>query len=288
MTSVMESHISNVVGHFKGKCYAWDVVNEALEDNGTYRQNPFLRALGDSYFAAAFKKAAATDPAAKLYYNDYNLEYFPVKADGAVRIAKLVQAAGGPIHGIGLQAHMTVGRTPTRENLTWTLNKYTALGLDVAYTELDVRIKTMPSNATTLQAQAKEYEAIVGSCLDVPRCVGITVWGFGDSHSWIPSTFPGAGDSNLYDKQARPKPAYSSVSALLASASGKRPPWGSTPATTLVTSAKPTTATSATSAKPTASSATAAPPAPPAPTSVSSATTEAPAATPAAPTEAAA
>jgi endo-1,4-beta-xylanase len=74
MTSVMESHISNVVSHFKGKCYAWDVVNEALEDNGSYRQNPFLKALGDSYFAAAFKKAAATDPDAKLYYNDYNLE----------------------------------------------------------------------------------------------------------------------------------------------------------------------------------------------------------------------
>jgi len=242
MTSVMESHISNVMTHFKGKCYAWDVVNEALEDNGTYRQNPFLKALGDSYFAMAFKKAAATDPGTKLYYNDYNLEYFPVKADGAVRIAKLVQAAGVPIHGIGLQAHMSVGRTPTRENLTWTLNKYTALGLDVAYTELDVRIKTMPSNATTLQAQAKEYEWIVGSCLDVPRCVGVTVWGFGDAHSWIPSTFPGAGDSNLFDKQSRPKPAYSSVSALLASASGKRPPWGSTPATTLATTVASATA----------------------------------------------
>lgn len=164
-----------------------------------------------------------------------NLEYFPAKADGAVRIAKLVQAAGVPIHGVGLQAHMTVGRTPTRENLTWTLNKYTALGLDVAYTELDIRIKPLPSNASSLQAQAKEYEAIVGSCLDVPRCVGITVWGYGDSHSWIPQTFPGAGDSCLYDKNSKPKPAFSSVSALLASASGKRPPWGAAPTTTLVT-----------------------------------------------------
>ena len=70
MTAVMQTHISNVMGHFKGKCYAWDVVNEALEDNGTYRNNPFLKALGDSYFALSFKLAAAADPSAKLYYND--------------------------------------------------------------------------------------------------------------------------------------------------------------------------------------------------------------------------
>lgn len=70
MTSVMQTHISNVMGHFKGKCYAWDVVNEALEDDGTYRNNPFMKALGDSHFAMAFKFAAAADPGAKLYYND--------------------------------------------------------------------------------------------------------------------------------------------------------------------------------------------------------------------------
>ncbi|KAL8299278.1 hypothetical protein RB593_009259 [Gaeumannomyces tritici] len=233
LTDVINSHISNVMGHFKGKCYAWDVVNEALEDNGSYRNSVFYRVLGDSYFALAFKQAAATDPGAKLYYNDYNLEYFPAKADGAVRIAKLVQAAGARIDGVGLQAHMTVGRTPARANLTWTLGKYTALGLDVAYTELDVRIDPLPSTAGSLAAQGREYEAVVGSCLDVPRCVGITVWGFGDAHSWVPGTFRGTGDANLYDKQARPKPAYSSVSAVLAKASGKRPAWGSKPATTV-------------------------------------------------------
>ncbi|KAK3379134.1 glycoside hydrolase superfamily [Lasiosphaeria ovina] len=243
MTAVMQSHISNVMGHFKGKCYAWDVVNEALEDDGSYRNNPFLKALGDSYFAVAFKFAAAADPSAKLYYNDYNLEYFPVKADGAVRIVKLVQAAGVPIHGVGLQAHMTVGRTPSRENLTWTLNKYVALDLDVAYTELDIRIKPLPSNSSSLQAQAKEYEAMVGSCLDVPRCVGITLWGFGDSHSWIPQTFSNAGDSCLFDKNSKPKPAFSSVSALLASASGKRAPWNTAASTTMVTATKPAAAT---------------------------------------------
>jgi endo-1,4-beta-xylanase len=144
---------------------------------------------------------------------------------------------------------MTVGRTPSRENLTWTLNKYVALGLDVAYTELDVRIKGLPSNSSSLQAQAKEYEGLVGSCLDVPRCVGITVWGFGDAHSWIPQTFPGAGDSCLFDKNSRPKPAFSSVvSALLASASGKRPPWNTAASSTtmmMITATKPAAAAAA-------------------------------------------
>jgi len=176
-----------------------------------------------------------------------NLEYFTVKSDGAVRIAKLVQAAGVPIHGIGLQGHMTVGRTPSRENLTATLNKFVALGLDVAYTELDIRIKPLPSTSTSLEAQAKEYENMVGSCIDVPRCVGVTVWGFGDGHSWIPSTFPGAGDSNLYDKSSKPKPAYSSVSALLASASGKRPAWN-TAASANGATATPTTIVTTTKA----------------------------------------
>src|SRR3569833_977802 len=178
-----------------------------------------------------------------------NLEYFPVKADGAVRIAKLVQAAGLPIHGIGLQAHMTVGRTPSRENLTWTLNKYVALGLDVAYTELDVRLKPLPSNASSLEAQAKEFTYIVGSCLDGPRCVGVTVWGIGDGHSWIPQTFPGAGYAYLYDKSSKPKPAYSSVSALLASASGQRPPW--TPAASTAPAAGTTATATAVKAVPT-------------------------------------
>jgi endo-1,4-beta-xylanase len=70
MTTVIESHISNVVGHFKGKCYAWDVVNEALNEDGTFRDVVFYRILGDSYFPISFKAAAAADPKTKLYYND--------------------------------------------------------------------------------------------------------------------------------------------------------------------------------------------------------------------------
>jgi endo-1,4-beta-xylanase len=156
-----------------------------------------------------------------------------------VNIVKIIQDAGAKIDGVGFQAHMSVGRTPSRANLTWTLNKFTALGVDVALTELDVRIKTMPSNATTLEAQAQEYTWLVGACLDVARCVGITVWSFGDAHSWIPGTFPGAGDANLYDMNVQPKPALKSVEALLASASGKRAPWPTATATATIVTPTP-------------------------------------------------
>jgi endo-1,4-beta-xylanase len=173
-------------------------------------------------FAIAFKAAAAADPDAKLYYNDYNLETSSSKAAGAVRIVKLVQAAGARIDGVGLQAHLIVGQTPSRAALTSRLTQFTDLGVDVAYTELDVRVSKVPSSSSDLQQQGKDYVSVVGSCLDVPRCVGVTVWGFGDSHSWVPGTFSGAGEACLYDKNVNPKPAYTSISALLASASGKR------------------------------------------------------------------
>jgi endo-1,4-beta-xylanase len=164
------------------------------------------------------------------------MEFNPVKADAAVRLAKMIQDSGAPIHGMGFQGHITLGQTPSRENLTWTLNKFTALGLDVAYTELDLRVGPRGTAVTpaSLEAQAKEYGAVVGSCLDVPKCVGVTVWGFGDARSWITYSSP-----DLFDKNNQPKPAYSTVSALLASASGKRPPWNtaSMAATTTATQA---------------------------------------------------
>lgn len=117
---------------------------------------------------------------------------------------------------------MIVGQTPSRAALAATLNQFTALNVDVAYTELDVRVSKVPATSSNLQQQAKDYVSVVGSCLDVPRCVGVTVWGFADSHSWVPGTFSGAGEACLYNSQVQPKPAFTSVSALLASASGKR------------------------------------------------------------------
>lgn len=178
--------------------------------------------LGTDFIPISFAAAAAADPAAKLYYNDFNLETSKAKADGAVRIVQLLQAAKVRIDGLGFQAHLDVGRTPNQTALTATLNRFAALGLEVAYTELDISHTKLPATAAALQQQAKDYVSVVGSCLAVARCVGVVVWEFTDKYSWIPSTFPGKGDACLYDANFTKKPAYTSVSSFLAAAAATR------------------------------------------------------------------
>ena len=206
------------MGHFKGNCYSWDVVNEALNDNGTFRDSVFFQTLGTEYIPISFAAAAAADPGAKLYYNDFNLETIPAKTDAAVEIVKLVQAAEIRIDGLGFQAHLDVGGTPNAARLTATLNRFVSLGLEVAYTELDIAHTQLPPNPPALQQQAADYVSVVTSCLAVDKCVGIVAWQFTDKYSWVPSTFPGKGDACLYDANFTKKPAYTSVSSLLAAA----------------------------------------------------------------------
>ncbi|KAI3392061.1 hypothetical protein diail_6290 [Diaporthe ilicicola] len=245
LTAAIQAHIASEVGHYKGKCYAWDVVNEALADDGTYRTSVFYNTMGTSYIPIAFTAAAAADPAAKLYYNDYNIEYAGSKATAAVNLIKLVQAAGAKIDGVGLQGHFIVGSTPSASALTSQLNTFVALGLEVAYTEVDVRFSSLPETASGLAQQATDYGSVVSACLAVSKCVGITVWDFDDKYSWIPSTFSGQGDACLYWANLTTKPAYDTVQKLLASAAGTTLPTSTAAATTLSTSSATRTSTSA-------------------------------------------
>lgn len=201
--------------HYAAQCYAWDVVNEALNENGTFRSSVFLSTLGPDYIPLSFSVAAAADPRAKLYYNDFNLETTPAKADGAVGIVKLVQDAGVKIDGVGFQAHLNVGQTPSRAQLAATLGRFTALGVEVAYTELDIKHPRLPTSEADRAQQAADYVAAVGSCLDVEGCVGVTVWQFTDRYSWVPGTFPGTGEACLMTEDYVKKPAYEAVLKLL-------------------------------------------------------------------------
>lgn len=214
LIEVMTTHIQTVMGRYKGKCTHWDVVNEALNEDGTYRDNVFLQRIGEAYLPMAFRIAAAADPAAKLYYNDYNLEYREAKHEGALRIVKLVQSYGVRIDGVGLQGHLVSDPTgtqsvvtPSVEILTGTLQDYADLGVDVAYTEIDVRFNT-PSNADKLKRQAESYARVATSCMNVDRCVGMTLWGVSDRYSWVPQTFSGEGDALLWNNNNQKKPAY--------------------------------------------------------------------------------
>lgn len=184
------------------------------------------------------------------YYNDYNLEYNGAKTDRTVEVVRIIQAAGAPIDGVGFQGHLIVGSTPTRSQLATALRRFTALNVEVAYTELDIRHSSLPASDSALATQANNYAAVVGSCLDVERCVGITVWGFTDKYSWIPETFPGQGDALLYNANFGKKPAWTSVSSLLAAAATGSPPPSTTQTSTIITTTRTTAVPTSTQAPP--------------------------------------
>ncbi|KAM0330141.1 hypothetical protein ACHAQA_004314 [Verticillium albo-atrum] len=218
LTEIIETHIANVMAHYLGQCRHWDVVNEAADDSGNWRDSVFYRVLGTDYLPISFKAARKADPNTKLYYNDYNLEYNGAKTTRTIEIVNVIKNAGAPIDGVGFQGHLIVGSTPGRSALATVLRRFIALGVEVAYTELDIRHSSLPASADALARQGNDYANVVGSCLDVDGCVGVTVWGFTDKYSWIPQTFSGQGDALLYDASYNKKPAWTSVSSVLRAA----------------------------------------------------------------------
>lgn len=191
------------------------------------------------------------------YYNDYNLEYNGAKTTRTLEVVNIIQAAGAPIDGVGFQGHLIVGSTPGRSALATVLRRFTALNVDVAFTELDIRHSSLPASADALVRQGNDYANVVGSCLDVDRCVGVTVWGFTDKYSWIPQTFSGQGDALLYDASYNKKPAWTSVSSVLrAAATGTVAPPVATTLTTATAPAPATTTAPTTTRAPTTTSTT--------------------------------
>lgn len=200
----------------------------ALNEDGTYRDNVFYQYIGEAYLPIAFATAAAADPNAKLYYNDYNIESAGSKSTGAQRIVKLVQQYGAKIDGVGLQTHFIVGSTPSQSAQTTNLAAFTALGVDVAYTELDIRM-TLPSTTALLTQQSTDYQNTVAACMANTKCVGITIWDYTDKYSWVPNTFSGQGAACPWDESLVKKPAYAGILAALGGTS-------SSTTTTFVTS----------------------------------------------------
>jgi endo-1,4-beta-xylanase len=184
LIAAMKNHITTMVTHYKGQCYAWDVVNEALEDDGSFRKSVFFTTIGEAYIKIAFETAAATDPDVKLYYNDFSIENPGKKATAALNIVKSLKASGTKIDGVGLQAHFIVGSTPSKAAQIKNLESFTALGVEVAYTELDIRM-TLPATAALNTQQTTDYQDTVSACIAVKNCIGITVWDFSDKVRYL-------------------------------------------------------------------------------------------------------
>ncbi|KAL6154476.1 hypothetical protein ACJQWK_02109 [Exserohilum turcicum] len=214
LIGIMENHIKTLMTRYKSVCTRWDVVNEALNEDGTYRPSVFYNTIGEAFLPIAFRLANKYRGKAELFYNDYNLEYNQNKTAGAARIVELIKSYGVRIDGVGYQAHLASEITPTASSVTpdqATLEaalRHTAdLGVKVAYTEIDVRMNTL-ATPEKLQVQADAFERVAKSCIAVKKCIGMTVWGISDKYSWIPGVFTGEGAALLWDENYQKKPAY--------------------------------------------------------------------------------
>jgi endo-1,4-beta-xylanase len=206
LEAILRRHIFEVAGHFRGRIQAWDVVNEAFNEDGTLRDTIWLRALGPDYIAKAFRWAHEADPHAKLYYNDYNLESIGPKSDAALALVRDLRAQGVPIHGVGFQGHLGI-QYPYPDTFGENLERFAAAGFEVAVTEADVRM-ILPVTPEKLATQATYFGNMMRSCVAVRRCVSFTLWGFTDRYSWVPGFFDGEGAATPFDESLRPKPAY--------------------------------------------------------------------------------
>ena len=198
LEAAMVSHITKLMTAYKGKVYAWDVVNEIFNEDGSFRPSVFYNVLGEGFVATAFKAAKKADPNAKLYINDYNLDtasYAKTKAMAA-KVKQWI-AAGVPIDGIGSQSHLG-GPWPIAE-YPGALKSLCAAAPECAITELDIK-----------GASASDYKTAIGACLDIKNCVGVTVWGVGDADSWRKGENP-----LLFNSQYQAKESYNAVCSLL-------------------------------------------------------------------------
>jgi endo-1,4-beta-xylanase len=214
----MESHITAEVSHYKGEVYSWDVVNEPFNGDGSFVDDVFYQAMGSGYIADALRTAHAADPGAQLYLNDYGIEGENAKSNAMYSLVQSLLAQAVPINGVGLESHFILGQVPS--SMLANMQRFAALGVNVAVTELDDRIQ-LPATTADLNQQATDYATVVSDCLQVSRCVGVSQWGVGDADSWIPGTFSGWGAATMYDQNYQPKPAYyAALSALGGSSTG--------------------------------------------------------------------
>jgi len=226
----MRDHIHTVVGRYKGRIKGWDVVNEALQDNGSMRQSQWFKIIGEGFVAKAFEYAHEADPNAELYYNDYSLEN-PAKRDGCVALVRKLQAQGIKVAGIGTQHHDKLA-SPTLENVEATIVAFGNLGVKVMITELDVdavqatqrqisadvaevaRATGSSTNALSdaMQQQlANRYADLFRVFLKHRDVVDrVTLWGVTDGDSWL--NRPGrVNHPLLFDREGKPKPAFDAV-----------------------------------------------------------------------------
>ena len=208
VSAILRQYIQTTLSRYRGRVYVWDVINEAISDDGSgLRQTFWSKMLGEDYIAQALTWAREADPDAKLFYNDYGGEALGDKSDAIYEMLKSLKGRGLPISGVGLQSHFSLEAAPKMSDVTTNMKRLAELGLEIQVTELDVRMP-LPATEQKLQDQAQIYGSYLSTCLSIANCTAFLSWGFTDRHSWIPGYFAGTGAALPFDKSYRPKPAY--------------------------------------------------------------------------------
>ena len=231
LSQLLHEHITRVMEHYAGQVFAWDVINEALDENGNVRDSLWYNQpgvgssrQGTAYIEQLFRWAHDADPKALLFYNEAEGEGLNRKSDAIYAMIKDFRQRGVPIHGVGLQMHIPLLEADIPA-VAANIARLTALGVQVQITELDVSLPLDSGGlvqAEDLARQAGIYRGIVRACLNSPGCTAIQTWGFTDKYSWIGSHSHGArGQALPFDRTYQPKAAYR---ALLEEMLAGRPP----------------------------------------------------------------
>src|SRR5208282_4689176 len=233
LAEILEKHIKTVVGHYRGKIFAWDVVNEAFDElrPGTlrstiWRDQPGIGMTEDargphqshSYIERCFRWAHEADPQALLFYNEAEAETVNPKSDAIYAMVRDFRLRGVPIDGVGFQMHIANLHADVA-SISANIKRFTALGVQVHITEMDVALPVDPTGnprPEDLQLQADIYRQIAGACLSHPGCTAIQTWGFTDKYSWIGSHSKKTQGAALpFDRNYRAKPAYEALRKTL-------------------------------------------------------------------------
>jgi len=233
LNDLLHEHVAKVVTRYRGRVFAWDVVNEAFDEGGALKTSiwynrPGIGLVGKStaYIEQAFRWAHEADPQALLFYNDNGAETANTKSDAIYAMVKDLKARGVPIDGVGMQMHI-FDLQADAEGISSNIARFTGLGVQVHITEMDVALPVDAAghaSASDLARQADIYRAIASACFVHAGCTAIQTWGFTDKYSWIGWKTKGAkGNALLFDRYYAPKPAFAALAEVCRQVSPVRP-----------------------------------------------------------------
>ena len=208
LDDILQKHVETVIKQYRGQVQIWDVVNEAIGDNGQLRDTLWSQTLRPDYIDRAFHLAHEADPQACLFYNDYGGEGRGYKSDKIYELVRGLLKRNVPIHGVGLQMHVSLKHSPRIQDVISNMQRLTDLGLEVQVTEMDVAFLDDPrETAEKLVQQARIYHNTLSACLSVPNVTAFVMWGFSDRYYWIDQE-KSADAPLIFNEFYQPKPAY--------------------------------------------------------------------------------